>query len=166
LTVQHEQALLDTSVDTRGDFSASSQSFPLLVNSDSHLEEDLNGPQPSKNNTANQPPGQLVFTETVSLSAGSLSSLNDDERDNVNEQEDDDEEENNNNSQYVKLKMSHELSGANALDSQKVDSCKNEKLKLQSIIEAVGFILFPSAGFMNLALKDLLVEHGLFENFQ
>ena len=41
-----------------------------------------------------------------------------------------------------------------------------EKLKIQSIVEAVGFILFPSAGYLNLAFKDLLIENNLFEIFQ
>lgn len=41
-----------------------------------------------------------------------------------------------------------------------------DKLKLQSIVEAVGFILFPSQGFINLAFKDLLHENGLLDGFQ
>lgn len=41
-----------------------------------------------------------------------------------------------------------------------------EKLKIQSVVEAVGFLLFPSAGFTNLAFKQLLVEINLFESFK
>ncbi len=42
----------------------------------------------------------------------------------------------------------------------------NEKLKIQSIVEAVGFILFPSAGFVNMAFKDLLTQNSLINNFE
>ncbi len=41
-----------------------------------------------------------------------------------------------------------------------------EKLKIQSVVEAVGFIIFPSAGLTNLAFKELLIEINLFESFK
>lgn len=42
----------------------------------------------------------------------------------------------------------------------------SEKLKIRSIVDAVGFLIFPSAGFINKAFKDLLIENGLFELFK
>jgi hypothetical protein len=41
-----------------------------------------------------------------------------------------------------------------------------EKLKIQSVVEVVGFLLFPSAGLTNLAFKELLIEINLFESFK
>jgi hypothetical protein len=146
LTVQHDLAL-DTSLDIRGDLSAvSSPSFPLLINSPKQNEKNFNNEE-------------LVFNEkTISLSQSS-SSFNDDDDDHENDAE------HSNNSIYERLKMD---SASSKRDSTKSDegSNKNEKLKLQSIVEAVGFILFPSAGFINRALKDLLIENGMLENFQ
>ena len=42
----------------------------------------------------------------------------------------------------------------------------SEKLKIQSVVEAVGFFIFPSSGFINLAFRELLTEMKLFESFQ
>ncbi len=58
------------------------------------------------------------------------------------------------------------MSQTDSKRDSKTDVGRYEKLKLQSIVEAVGFILFPSAGFIYRALKDLLVENKLFDNFQ
>lgn len=41
-----------------------------------------------------------------------------------------------------------------------------EKLKLQSIIEAVGFLMFPSSSYTYLAFKELLIENNLFDMFR
>ncbi|CAF0741320.1 unnamed protein product [Brachionus calyciflorus] len=43
---------------------------------------------------------------------------------------------------------------------------ESDKLKLQSIIEAVGFILFPSALHVNQALKDLLIDYKAYDSFK
>ena len=50
--------------------------------------------------------------------------------------------------------------------NSKVSIESGEKLKIQSVVEAVGFVLFPSAGFTNLAFKQLLIEINLFESFK
>jgi hypothetical protein len=47
-----------------------------------------------------------------------------------------------------------------------IDSAKLNKLKLNSIVNAVGFFMFPSASLINLALKGFLIEHGLYDLFE
>ena len=47
-----------------------------------------------------------------------------------------------------------------------VFSLNLEKLKLQAVIDAVGFLLFPSSHYVNFAFKELLCELDLFELFQ
>ena len=42
----------------------------------------------------------------------------------------------------------------------------NEKLRINTITEAVGFLIFPSSGYINLAFKNLLIENCLFELFK
>ena len=66
--------------------------------------------------------------------------------------------------QHVK----NEISSINSLQipQNEVSFSNSEKLKIQSIVDAVGFILFPSSGLLNLALKDLLIENDLFNDFQ
>jgi hypothetical protein len=41
-----------------------------------------------------------------------------------------------------------------------------EKLNMNSVLEAVGFLVFPEARFTNLAFKQVLVEIDLFESFK
>lgn len=41
-----------------------------------------------------------------------------------------------------------------------------EKLKLQNVIDSVGFLLFPSSKFVNIAFKELLMEFNLWDLFQ
>lgn len=41
-----------------------------------------------------------------------------------------------------------------------------EKLKLHSIIEAVGLIFYPSSAYVSRALKDLLIEYNAFDTFK
>ena len=50
--------------------------------------------------------------------------------------------------------------------SNEASISSNEKLKIQSIVEAVGFFIFPSAGYLNLAFRDLLREIKLYDSFQ
>jgi len=40
------------------------------------------------------------------------------------------------------------------------------KLKIKNIVDAVGFVMFPSSGFINKAFRNLLVENCLFELFK
>ncbi len=57
-----------------------------------------------------------------------------------------------------------DYSNADSLnDSTKLNS---DKLKLHSIVNAVGFFMFPSASLINLALKSFLIENGLFDLFE
>jgi hypothetical protein len=47
-----------------------------------------------------------------------------------------------------------------------VPATPTEKLKISTITEAVGFLLFPSSGYINIAFKDILTENSLFELFK
>jgi hypothetical protein len=58
-------------------------------------------------------------------------------------------------------------SESNKQDQKSVVSPSSiEKLKLNTVIDSVGFLLFPSAKFVNMAFKDLLIEYNLFDLFQ
>ena len=47
------------------------------------------------------------------------------------------------------------------------DKIKNsDKLKLQSIVDAIGFFLFPSASLTNSALRNLLIENNCFDSLE
>ena len=106
--------------------------------------------------------------DTISLSSSSSSSVNSSK---------DGDDHTSNMSVYCSLKSSSLNKNESAAEATKqqpdIDSSSttgislvSDKLKLQSIVEAVGFILFPSSGFFNLAFKELLVETGLFDSFQ
>ena len=51
-------------------------------------------------------------------------------------------------------------------DVKSTKSDNFDKLKLRSIVDTIGFVLFPSAGFTHKAFKLLLVEQRLFDLFQ
>jgi hypothetical protein len=58
-------------------------------------------------------------------------------------------------------------SESNKQDQKSVVSPSSiEKLKLNTVIDSVGFLLFPSAKFVNMAFKDLIIEYNLFDLFQ
>ena len=58
-------------------------------------------------------------------------------------------------------------SESNKQDKKSVVSPSSiEKLKLQTVIDSVGFLLFPSSKFVNMAFKELLTEYNLFDLFQ
>ena len=65
-----------------------------------------------------------------------------------------------NNKEMPDRKLSENLS----INSELTES--NEKLKIQSVVEAIGFFIFPSTGFINLAFRELLMDMKLFESFQ
>jgi hypothetical protein len=55
-------------------------------------------------------------------------------------------------------------SESNKQDKKSVVSPSSiEKLKLQTVIDSVGFLLFPSSKFVNMAFKELLTEYNLFD---
>ena len=82
----------------------------------------------------------------------------------------------NNNNSNVNNNINDEMNLVKATENEKTSENveKNnenkfgtcEKLKLQSIVEAVGFIMFPSNGFMSLALNDLFIENDLQEIYK
>lgn len=41
-----------------------------------------------------------------------------------------------------------------------------EKLKINNVVESVGYLIFPSSGYINMAFKSLLIEYSLFELFK
>lgn len=51
-------------------------------------------------------------------------------------------------------------------DDQTQFSLSSDKLKLHTLIDSVGFLLFPSAKFVNLAYKELLKEYNLYDILQ
>ncbi len=59
--------------------------------------------------------------------------------------------------------VTENVTGAEVLN-ESLERC--QKLKIKSIVEAVGFLIFPSSGFINKAFRNLLVENCLFDLFK
>ncbi len=76
------------------------------------------------------------------------------------------EQDNNDKNKISKFESSDSNANNLVTTPGSVFSLSSEKLKLQAVIDAVGFLLFPSAQYVNFAFKELLCELNLLELFQ